>query len=48
MHAGNTKIHTHTRIIALQEIEFFHEIYLIELYKIRFIALAVLNLRELV
>ena len=47
MHAGNIKIHTHTHVIlALQEIEFYHEIYFIELYRIRFIA--VLNLRELV
>ena len=41
-----TPKYTHTRIIALQKIEFYHEIYVNELYRIRFIA--VLNLRELV
>ena len=42
MHTGNIKIHT--RIIALQEIEFYDESYFIKLYTIGFIA--VLNLRS--
>ena len=40
----NAHIKIHTRIIALQEIEFYHESYFIKLYTIGFIA--VLNLRS--